>query len=212
MNAEFAKWLKAAVEQALPGQAGAVRRSTAILTGITWRAASSSPTREVRRAGERASAILDGRYPHMPGDIVDVNDNGKIDPMELGAPIVDHPWICGAFPRVCDRQGQGRRQARLRRRMERRTFSKPDIVYSDRMTLKSRREDRRPRSSPARITRTMAPPCCSVTSACSSRWTFRRTCSRAEHDARTAERLRAVRRAPALGLDPLLSQARRAGF
>jgi glyoxylase-like metal-dependent hydrolase (beta-lactamase superfamily II) len=77
---------------------------------------------------------MDGRYPHMPGDMYDRNDNGVIDPDEIGIPTKAAPGICGLGPKsfqTMDRNGDGRippqeLQADIRR---------PDIVYSDRMRI-----------------------------------------------------------------------------
>src|SRR5262245_6053374 len=77
---------------------------------------------------------MDGRYPHMPGDMVDRNDNGQLDVPEIAQPLLDHPWICGGFPQTVtdkDRNGDGAASPA--------EFFvdvvKPDIVYSERMTL-----------------------------------------------------------------------------
>ena len=34
---------------------------------------------------------MDGRYPHMPGDMVDRNNNGAIDPDEIDIPTNSGP-------------------------------------------------------------------------------------------------------------------------
>ncbi len=71
----------------------------------------------------------------MPGDMIDRNDNGKMDPMEFGYPIMAHPWLCGGFPNSVtakDKDGDGLASPKE-------FYSdvhQPDIVYSDRMTLK----------------------------------------------------------------------------
>ncbi len=66
-----------------------------------------------------------------------MNDNGKMDPMELGYPIMAHPWLCGCVPAIGDRP-RTRTATRLASgRMEfYADVHQPDIVYSDRMTLK----------------------------------------------------------------------------
>ena len=85
-------------------------------------------------AHENMLRNMDGRYPHMPGDMYDRNDNGVIDPDEIGIPTKAAPGICGLGPNsfaAMDRNKDGRippqeLQADIRR---------PDIVYSDRMRL-----------------------------------------------------------------------------
>src|SRR5687767_3563867 len=41
---------------------------------------------------------MDGRYPHMPGDMLDRNDNGVIDPDEISIPTKTRPGVCGWGP------------------------------------------------------------------------------------------------------------------
>ena len=41
---------------------------------------------------------MDGRYPQMPGDMVDRNNNGAIDPDEIDIPTNAAPGICGMGP------------------------------------------------------------------------------------------------------------------
>ena len=49
-------------------------------------------------AHEHMLRNLDGRYPHMPGDMVDRNRNGAIDPDEIDIPTKAAPGICGMGP------------------------------------------------------------------------------------------------------------------
>jgi glyoxylase-like metal-dependent hydrolase (beta-lactamase superfamily II) len=85
-------------------------------------------------AHEHMLRNMDGRYPHMPGDMIDRNDNGVIDPEEISIPTDAAPGICGLGPKSfvqMDRNGDGRippqeLQADIRR---------PDIVYSDSMRI-----------------------------------------------------------------------------
>jgi glyoxylase-like metal-dependent hydrolase (beta-lactamase superfamily II) len=85
-------------------------------------------------AHENMLRNLDGRYPHMPGDMVDRNHNGAIDPAEIDIPTNAAPGICGMGPgffATIDRDKNGlvppaELQADIRR---------PDIVYSERMRL-----------------------------------------------------------------------------
>jgi glyoxylase-like metal-dependent hydrolase (beta-lactamase superfamily II) len=77
----------------------------------------------------------DGRYPHMPGDMVDRNANGAIDPDEIDIPTKAAPGICGmgaGFFASADRNKDGlippaELQADIRR---------PDLVYSERMRIR----------------------------------------------------------------------------
>ena len=85
-------------------------------------------------ADENMLRNMDGRYAHMPGDMVDRNHNGAIDPDEIDIPTKAAPGICGMGPgffATIDRNKDGlvppaELQADIRR---------PDIVYSERMQL-----------------------------------------------------------------------------
>src|SRR6185503_18159169 len=85
-------------------------------------------------AHENMLRNMDGRYPHMPGDMVDRNRNGAIDADEIDIPTKAAPGICGMGPgffETIDRNKDGlvppaELQADIRR---------PDIVYSERMRI-----------------------------------------------------------------------------
>ena len=85
-------------------------------------------------AQEGVARNMDGRYPHMPGDMVDRNNDGVIEPEEIDIPTNTHPGICGMFPgwfKTHDRNGDGRMTPQ-----ELYADVHPvDITYSDRMTL-----------------------------------------------------------------------------
>lgn len=78
---------------------------------------------------------MDGRYPALPGDIVDRNSDGYLDVPEFEQPSLLRPWYCGAGGNSVtskDRDGDGRASPEE-------FFAdtpRPDIVYSDRMTLR----------------------------------------------------------------------------
>jgi glyoxylase-like metal-dependent hydrolase (beta-lactamase superfamily II) len=85
-------------------------------------------------AHEHMLRNMDGRYPHMPGDMVDRNRNGAIDPDEIDIPTKAAPGICGMGPNFfasidLDKNGlvpPAELQADIR---------PPDLVYSDRMRI-----------------------------------------------------------------------------
>ncbi len=77
---------------------------------------------------------MDGRYPHLPGDMVDRNGNGTVEIEEIQGPSNDHPGICGMpdfWFKAQDANGDGHMTpAEL--------FSNvrpPDITYASKMTL-----------------------------------------------------------------------------
>jgi len=49
-------------------------------------------------AHENMLRNMDGRYPQMPGDMLDRNDNGVIDPDEIDIPTKTRPGVCGWGP------------------------------------------------------------------------------------------------------------------
>jgi glyoxylase-like metal-dependent hydrolase (beta-lactamase superfamily II) len=133
LNPDFAKWLKAQLAARYPGvpvryviyshshwdhiEGGAVFADTALF---------------VAQDGFRKNT--DGRYPHMPGDMVDRNANGTIEPDEIKGPWSAHPGLCGMpdfwFPHQ-DRNGDGHiTPAELFADVR-----APDITYSKSMTL-----------------------------------------------------------------------------
>ena len=85
-------------------------------------------------AHENMLRNMDGRYPQMPGDMVDRNDNGVIDPEEIDIPTKARPGVCGMGPgffRQYDKNGDGQITPReLQADIER-----PTVVYSERMRI-----------------------------------------------------------------------------
>jgi glyoxylase-like metal-dependent hydrolase (beta-lactamase superfamily II) len=85
-------------------------------------------------AHENMLRNMDGRYPQMPGDMLDRNDNGVIDPDEIDIPTKTRPGVCGwgpSFFTTWDHNKDGKvTPAELQR-----DIRKPDIVYSDRMRI-----------------------------------------------------------------------------
>jgi glyoxylase-like metal-dependent hydrolase (beta-lactamase superfamily II) len=85
-------------------------------------------------AHEQMPRNMDGRYPHMPGDMIDRNNNGSIDPGEIDIPTEASPGICGMGPGFfgsIDRDRDGLvPPAELQA-----DIHPPDIVYSERMRI-----------------------------------------------------------------------------
>jgi glyoxylase-like metal-dependent hydrolase (beta-lactamase superfamily II) len=133
LNVPFAKWLKDELAKKFPGKP------------VKYVVLSHSHWDHIEGGREFADTALfvaqqgflrnlDGRYPALPGDIVDRNNDGWLDAAEFDEPGLARPWYCGAVGtiRQKDRDGDGR--------MTPAEFFKdtprPDIVYSDRMTLR----------------------------------------------------------------------------
>ncbi len=85
-------------------------------------------------AHENMARNMDGRYPHMPGDMIDRNDNGVFDREDIMIPTEARPGVCGyspAFFDMFDADGDGQvTPSELQA-----DIVPPDVTYSDRMTL-----------------------------------------------------------------------------
>lgn len=85
-------------------------------------------------AHENMLRNMDGRFPHMPGDMIDRNDNGRFDDEDIMIPTTTRPGVCGwgpSFFTIYDADGDGQvTPAELQRNIVR-----PSLVYSQRLTL-----------------------------------------------------------------------------
>jgi glyoxylase-like metal-dependent hydrolase (beta-lactamase superfamily II) len=133
ISPDFARWLKARLDQRWPGlPVRYVIYSHSHWDHIEGGAAFAGTALFVAQDGVRRN--MDGRYPHMPGDMVDRNANGTIEPDEIRIPSDAHPGICG-MPDFWfghqDRNGDGHiTPAELFA-----DVPAPDITYSKEMTL-----------------------------------------------------------------------------
>jgi glyoxylase-like metal-dependent hydrolase (beta-lactamase superfamily II) len=85
-------------------------------------------------AHENMARNMDGRYPQMPGDMIDRNLNGRIDREDIMIPTEAHPGICGwgpSFFTMFDRDGDGQ----VTPQELQADIVPPDIVYSERMRI-----------------------------------------------------------------------------
>src|SRR5262245_50483524 len=132
INPAFATWLKDALAKTLTVQVRYVVYSHSHFDQAAGGAVFADTARFIGH--ENMLRNLDGRYPHMPGDMIDRNHNGAIDPDEIDIPTKAAPGICGMGPGFfasIDRNKDGlvppaELQADIRR---------PDIVYSARMQI-----------------------------------------------------------------------------
>jgi glyoxylase-like metal-dependent hydrolase (beta-lactamase superfamily II) len=133
LSTDFAKWLKAQFDERFPGlSVRYVIYSHSHWDHVEGGAVFAGSARFVAHEGMLRN--MDGRYPHMPGDMIDRNDNGQFEVEEILIPAKAHPGICGmpeSFFRTHDRNQDGHMTpaeyfADVRR---------PDIVYADRMQL-----------------------------------------------------------------------------
>ncbi len=131
LNTAFATQLKAELDERFPGipvryvvyshshwdhvEGGAVFADTATFI-----------------AHETMLRNMDGRYPHMPGDMIDRNQNGTFEPEEFNIPAAESPGVCGGrFSTNKDADGDGH----LTPEEYFSLVHPPDIVYRDRMRL-----------------------------------------------------------------------------
>jgi glyoxylase-like metal-dependent hydrolase (beta-lactamase superfamily II) len=132
INPAFAAWLKGELDQRFTVPVRYVVYSHSHFDHAGGGAVFADTARFV--AHEHMRRNVDGRYPHMPGDMVDRNNNGAIDPDEIDIPTNAAPGICGMGPGFfgsVDRNKDGlvpphELQADIR---------PPDITYSERMEI-----------------------------------------------------------------------------
>jgi glyoxylase-like metal-dependent hydrolase (beta-lactamase superfamily II) len=133
ISPEFAAWLKSQLEERFPG----VPVRYIIYSHSHWdhiEGAGVFPETARVVAYEGVARNMDGRYPHMPGDMIDRNGNGQFELEEIIGPAQAHPGICGMpgnFFQTHDRDKDGHMTpaeyfADIRH---------PDVVYSDRMQI-----------------------------------------------------------------------------
>jgi hypothetical protein len=146
INPEFSTWLKGRLDERFGVPVRYVVYSHSHFDHAGGGAVFADTT--VFVAHENMLRNMDGRYPQMPGDMVDRDNNGVIDPDDIMIPTNAKPGICGMFAGFHvqnDVDGNGVvTPAELQRDIVR-----PDIVYSDR----ARRQARRARPSGAQSLR-----------------------------------------------------------
>src|SRR5215469_5152479 len=133
ISTDFAQWLKGQLDQRFPGvPVRYVIYSHSHWDHIEGGAVFADTARFVAQEGMLRN--MDGRIPHMPGDMIDRDHNGQFEPDEIIGPFQTHPGICGmpeSFFRSHDRDHDGHMTtAELYTEVRR-----PDIVYSERMEI-----------------------------------------------------------------------------
>jgi glyoxylase-like metal-dependent hydrolase (beta-lactamase superfamily II) len=134
INPDFAAWLKGQLAQRFPG----VPVRYVIYSHSHWdhiEGGGAFADTAVFVAQEGVARNMDGRYPHMPGDMVDRNNNGTIEPEEIDIPTNAHFGLCGMYPgwfKTHDRNGDGH----ITPQEMFADVHPVDITYQSRMTIK----------------------------------------------------------------------------
>jgi glyoxylase-like metal-dependent hydrolase (beta-lactamase superfamily II) len=136
ISPDFATWLKAELATRFPGKP------------VRYIVYSHSHWDHVGGAGvfadshplivgqERVLKNMDGRFPHMPGNMIDLNHDGMFESEEIAIPTLEHPGICGmgrGYFESIDRDHSGHITPAQWWAIQ--GVVPPDIVYSERMTL-----------------------------------------------------------------------------
>jgi glyoxylase-like metal-dependent hydrolase (beta-lactamase superfamily II) len=136
ISTDFATWLKGELETRFPGKP--VRYI--IYSHSHWDhiggAAVFADSHPHIIGQERILKNMDGRWPHMPGNMVDRNNNGTIESEEIAIPTMEHPGICGmgrGYFETVDREHSG--HITPAQWWAAQGVMPPDMVYSERMTL-----------------------------------------------------------------------------
>jgi glyoxylase-like metal-dependent hydrolase (beta-lactamase superfamily II) len=133
LTTDFSAWLKTEFDRRFPGvPVRYVIYSHSHWDHIEGGALFASTARFIAQEGVLRN--MDGRIPHMPGDMIDRNHNGQLELDEIVGPFKAHPGICGmpeSFFHSHDRDHDGHMTpAELYAEVR-----PPDIVYSERMQI-----------------------------------------------------------------------------
>ena len=132
INTAFATWLKEQLAQRFKVPVRYVVYSHSHFDHSEGGAVFADTARFV--AHENMLRNMDGRYPQMPGDMLDRNNNGRFELDEIVGPLTNNQGRCGMpanFFRTSDRNSDGfMTPAELQQ-----DIRPPDILYSERMWL-----------------------------------------------------------------------------
>ena len=85
-------------------------------------------------AQEGVLTNMDGRYPNMPGDMIDRNANGNFDREDIDVPTLADPGICGMSTSFFD-QVDTNKDGSVPPAEFQQNIVMPDVTYSERMTI-----------------------------------------------------------------------------
>jgi glyoxylase-like metal-dependent hydrolase (beta-lactamase superfamily II) len=132
LNVPFATWLKEQLAQQFKVPVRYVIYSHSHFDHVEGAAVFKDTATII--AYEGVLANLDGRYPNMPGDMIDRNGNGMIDRDDIMIPTNADPGICGMSAQFFDQYDRNKDGMMTPAELQQ-DIVKPDIYYADHMTL-----------------------------------------------------------------------------
>jgi glyoxylase-like metal-dependent hydrolase (beta-lactamase superfamily II) len=133
INLDFSRWLKAELDERFGVPVRYVVYSHSHFDHARGGAVFAETANFV--AHENMARNMDGRYPHMPGDMIDRNNTGVINREDIDIPTQAAPGICGMGPGFFDRMDLDGDGVITPQELQV-DIHPPDILYSERMTLK----------------------------------------------------------------------------
>lgn len=131
LNVRFATWLKEQLDAQFHK-----RVKTIIYSHSHWdhvEGAGVFPGATII-AYEGVRENMDGRYPNMPGDMIDRNGNGKVDREDIMIPTTADPGICGMSAQFFDQIDRNHDGVATPAELQA-DIVKPTQYYKDKMTL-----------------------------------------------------------------------------
>lgn len=132
LNPGHAEWLKGELDTRFPGKPV----KYIIYSHSHWdhvEGAAFFPEATIV-AHEGVLRNMDGRYPNMPGDMIDRNGNGMFDREDIDVPTLANPGICGMSTSFFD-QVDVNKDGIVPPEEFQRNIVKPQLTYSNNMTL-----------------------------------------------------------------------------
>jgi glyoxylase-like metal-dependent hydrolase (beta-lactamase superfamily II) len=132
LNTAFAEWLKVELDERFKVPVRYVIYSHSHFDHAAGAGVFAATATIV--AHERVLLNMDGRFPHMPGDMIERNNNGVFDRDEIMIPTTTDPGICGMFDGWFEQMDQNKDGIMTPAELQA-DILPPEITYSDRMSL-----------------------------------------------------------------------------